>query len=53
MQDPDIPPVVEEGEASVGADVVRPIVVEPPAVTVNNQVAASTPLPWTTAIAPP
>ena len=53
MQDPDIPPVVEEGEVSVGADVVRPIVVEPPAVTVNNQVEASTPLPWTIAIEPP
>ncbi len=28
MQDLDIPPVVEEGEVSVGAGVVRPIVVE-------------------------
>ena len=53
MQDPDTPPVVEEGEASVGAGVVRPIVAEPLAVTVNNQVEASTPLPWTIAIAPP
>ena len=50
MQDLDIPPVVEEGEASVGAGVVRPIVVELLAVTVNNQVAASIPPPWTTAI---
>ncbi|HMH07579.1 MAG TPA: hypothetical protein VK579_12950 [Terriglobales bacterium] len=48
MQDPDTPPVVEEGEASVGAGAVRPIVVEPPAVIVNNK-AASTPLPWTIA----
>ena len=53
MQDPDTPPVVEEGEASVGAGAVRPIVVEPPAVTVNNQVAASIPPPWTTVIGPP
>ena len=53
MQDPDIPPVVEEGEVSVGAGVVRPIVVERPAVTVNKQVEASTPLPWTIAIEPP
>jgi hypothetical protein len=53
MQDPDTPPVVEEGEASVGAGAVRPIVVEPPAVTVNSQVEASTPLPWTIAIEPP
>ena len=53
MQDPDIPPVVEEGEVSVGAGVVRPIVVEPRAVTVNSRVAASTPPPWITAIEPP
>ena len=53
MQDPDIPPEVEEGEASVGAVVVRPIVVEPPAETVNSQVAASIPLPWIIAIEPP
>ena len=53
MQDLDTPPVVGEGEASVGADVVRPIVVEPPAVTVNNQVVASIALPWTIAIEPP
>jgi hypothetical protein len=53
MQDPDTPlVVVEEGEASVGADVVRPIVVEPPAVTVNNRAVASTRLPWTIAIEP-
>ena len=52
MQDPDTPPVVEEGEASVGAGVVRPIVVEPPAVIVNHK-AASTPPQWTTAIEPP
>ena len=49
MQDRDTPPEVEEGEASVGAGVVRPIVAEPLAVTVNNQ-AASTPPPWTTVI---
>jgi hypothetical protein len=53
MQDPHIPPAVEEGEASVGAGVVRPIVAEPLAVIVNNQVAASIPPPWTTAIEPP
>jgi hypothetical protein len=49
MQDLDTPPVVEEGEASVGAGVVRPIVVEPLAVIVNK-VEASTRPPWTTAI---
>ena len=49
MQDLDTPPVVEEGEASVGAGVVRPIVVELLAVTVNNRAVASTPPPWTTA----
>ena len=53
MQDLDTPPVVEEGEASVGADVVRLIVVEPLAVTVNRKAVASTPPPWTTAIGPP
>ena len=53
MQDPDIPPAVEEGEVSVGAGVVRPIVVEPLAVIVNNKVAASTLPPWTTAIGLP
>ena len=53
MQDPDTPPVVEEGEASVGAGVVRPIVAEPLAVIVNSKVAESTPPPWTTAIEPP
>ena len=37
MQDPDTPPVVEEGEASVGVGVVRPIVAEPLAVTVNKR----------------
>jgi hypothetical protein len=52
MQDPDTPPVVEEGEASVGAGVVRPIVAEPLAVIVNNKVAASTRPLWTTAIEP-
>jgi hypothetical protein len=51
MQDLDIPPVVEEGEVSVGAGVVRPIVVELLAVIVNNKVAASIPPRWTTAIA--
>ena len=49
MQDLDTPPVVGEGEASVGAGVVRPIVAELLAVIVNNQVAASIPPPWTTA----
>jgi hypothetical protein len=52
MQDPDTPPVVEEGEASVDAGVVRPIVAEPLAVTVNKPVAVSTPHPWTTVIGP-
>ncbi len=53
MQDPDTPPVVEEGEASGGAGVVRPIVVEPLAVIVNSKAAASTPPPWTIAIGRP
>ncbi len=52
MQDPETPPAVEEGEASGGADAVRPIVVEPLAVIANNKVAASIPPPWTTAIVP-
>jgi hypothetical protein len=53
MQDPDIPPAVVEGEASVGVGAVRPIAEEPLAVTVNNKVVASTRPPWTTAIALP
>jgi hypothetical protein len=53
MQDPDTPPVVVEGEASVGVGAVRLIVAEPQAVTVNNRVVASTRPPWTTAIALP
>jgi hypothetical protein len=51
MQDPDTPPAVEEGEVSVGAAVVRPIVAELLAVIDNSRAVASTPLPWTTAIA--
>ncbi len=53
MQDPDTPLVVEEGEASVGAGVVRPIVAESLAVIANSKAAASTPPLWTTAIEPP
>ena len=52
MQVPDTPPVVEEGEVSVGVAVVRPIVVEPKAATGNSKAAAFTPLPWITAIEP-
>ena len=51
MQVQDIPPAVEEGEVSVGAVVVRPIVAELLVVIDNNRAVASTPLPWTTAIA--
>jgi hypothetical protein len=50
MQDLDTPPVVGEGEVSVVGGVVHPIVAELLAVIVNNRVAGSTPLPWTTAI---
>ena len=53
MQDLDTPPVVVEGEASVGAGVVRPIMAELLAVTVNSKVAASIPPLWTTAIEQP
>ncbi len=53
MQDPDTPPEVEEGEASVGAGVVRPIAAELLAAIVNSQVAAFTRPPWITAIEPP
>ena len=53
MQDLDTPPVVEEGEASVGADVVRLIVVELPMAVIVSSTAASIAPPWTIAIAPP
>ena len=53
MQDPDTPPVVEEGEVSVGVVGVRLIVAEPRAATGNSKAEAFTPLPWITATEPP
>jgi hypothetical protein len=53
MQDLEIPPAVEEGEADGGADGVPPTiaVVEDRNTIVRTPAAASTARPWITAIA--
>jgi hypothetical protein len=53
MQDLEIPPAVEEGEADGGADGVPPIivVVATKNAIVRTRAAASTAHPWITAIA--
>jgi hypothetical protein len=52
MQDLEIPPAVEEGEADGGADGVPPIIAEAARnVIVRTRAEASTARPWITVIA--
>src|SRR5579872_1623306 len=53
MQDPDVPPVVVEGETGGAEDGVRrTAVVNPQGASVNRWQVEFTALPWTTATAP-